>query len=45
MTEKWVTVRLPKSSWGQIVDDIENMCGVGAEEIEILQDVQVWEDP
>lgn len=34
-----VTIRLPKSHWQQIVDDIENMCGTTAANIEILQHV------
>lgn len=31
-----VTITLPLAHWRQIVSDIENMCGVGADEIEIL---------
>lgn len=36
-----VTVRLPLSSWNQIVSDIENMCGTSAEHIEILQEAEI----
>jgi len=39
-TDNLVTVRLPRSSWNQIVDDIENMCGMDAEDIEILSEVE-----
>lgn len=41
MSEPMVTVRLPLASWNQIVDDIENMCGTSAENIEILQDAEI----
>lgn len=41
MSETMVTVRLPLSSWNQIVSDIENMCGTSAENIEILQEVEI----
>jgi len=41
MTEPMVIVRLPLASWNQIVSDIENMCGTSAENIEILQEVQI----
>lgn len=38
---KMITLRLPESHWRQIVSDLENMCGVGEEEIEILQEVEI----
>lgn len=41
MSEPNITIRLPESSWRQIVSDIEDMCGADAEDIEILQDVEV----
>jgi hypothetical protein len=37
VSEPLVTIHIPRGDWNQIVDDIENMCGVGREEIEILQ--------
>lgn len=43
MSKKYITIRLPKSHWRQIVSDLENMCGCGEDEIEILQDVEVIE--
>lgn len=39
-----ITIRLPKGDWQQIVSDIENMCGVDASDIEILQSVVIVED-
>lgn len=43
---KYVTIRLPMADWDQIVSDIENMCGTGADQIEILSSVEVIEvDP
>lgn len=39
-----ITVRIPLRDWNQIVNDIENMCGVGRDEIEILQSAVVLED-
>lgn len=44
MAEKYVTVRLPKSHWLQIVDDIENICGQPSDYIEILASAEVVED-
>lgn len=41
--EPYVTIKLPRSHWYQIVDDIENMCGAAAEDIEILSSVTVVE--
>lgn len=41
MTDELVTIRLPKSHWIQIVDDIENMCGESWEDIEILANAKV----
>lgn len=41
--EDLVTVRLPRAHWQQIVDDIENMCGTSAEDIEILSSVEILE--
>lgn len=41
MTDKLVTIQLPKAHWNQIVDDIENMCGQSWEDIEILASVKV----
>lgn len=41
---KFITVRIPRDSWDQIVSDIENMCGTNKEDIEILQDAYVVED-
>lgn len=40
-----VRVTLPRSHWVQIVDDVENMCGTSAEEIEILASAEVEELP
>ena len=40
----FITVRIPRDHWDQIVSDIENMCGTHAEAIEILQDAYVVED-
>lgn len=39
-----ITIRIPASDWNQIVSDIENMCGVGKDEIEILQSVEVLDE-
>lgn len=39
MSEDMITVRLPRSHWRQIVDDVENMCGLPARDIEILRRV------
>jgi hypothetical protein len=36
-----LTIRIPRADWVQIVSDIENMCGCGRDEIEILQSVEV----
>jgi hypothetical protein len=44
MTTKKITIRLPKASWNQIVDDIENMCGAPALDIEILRDIEVLDE-
>lgn len=41
MDDQLITVVLPRSHWNQIVDDIENMCGTAAEEIEILASAEV----
>jgi hypothetical protein len=41
--EEMVTVRLPRSHWRQIVDDIENMCGTSAHKIEILRKAKIVE--
>lgn len=41
---EFITVRIPRDSWDQIVSDIENMCGTSKEDIEILQDAYVVED-
>jgi len=41
MDDEMVLVIMPRSHWEQIVDDIENMCGLPAEEIEILADAKV----
>lgn len=41
--EQMITIRLPKADWYQIVSDIENMCGTGYENIEILSSVEVVE--
>lgn len=38
-----ITIRLPRSHWSQIVSDLENMCGTGEEDIEILQQVEILE--
>jgi hypothetical protein len=41
-----LTIRIPRSSWNQIVDDICNMCGTGdLSEIEILSDFEIVGDP
>lgn len=32
-----ITIVIPRGDWNQIVSDIENMCGCGSEDIEILQ--------
>jgi hypothetical protein len=37
---EYTTIRLPKSHWRQIVDNIEEMCGVGRENIEILGHIE-----
>jgi hypothetical protein len=37
---EYITIRLPKSHWLQIVDDLENMCGTTASNIEILANVE-----
>jgi hypothetical protein len=39
--EATVTIRMPLGDWNQIVSDIENMCGTSAENIEILQQVEI----
>ena len=44
LPDRIVTVSLPMSHWQQIVSDIENMCGVGAYDIEILSQA-VLTDP
>lgn len=41
--EDLITIRLPRSHWSQIVDDIENMCGMSEDEIEILRSVEILE--
>jgi hypothetical protein len=41
---EFITVRIPRDCWDQLVSDYENMCGVEKEEIEILQDAYVVED-
>lgn len=41
MDDSLVTIRLPLSNWRQIVSDIENMCGLMADEIEILAETEV----
>ena len=43
MNSEYVTIRLPRGDWRQIVRDIEDMCGCSRDEIEILQDVEVIE--
>lgn len=43
MTMKMITITLPEANWRLIVSDIEDMCGCGADEIEILQNVTVRE--
>lgn len=37
---RMITLRLPLSHWQQIVNDIEDMCGVGQDDIEILSQVE-----
>src|SRR5688572_25336951 len=37
-----VLVRIPAPHWNQIVIDIEDMCGRGAEDIEILSACEVY---
>lgn len=41
---EFITVRIPRDHWDQIVSDIENMCGTHKDDIEILQDAYVVED-
>jgi hypothetical protein len=43
MTDR-IIVSIPRQDWNQIVSDIENMCGVSKDEIEILQSVEVLDD-
>jgi hypothetical protein len=40
-----LTIRIPRADWAQIVSDIENMCGCGRDQIEILQSAQIVEEP
>lgn len=35
----YITIKMPLAHWRQLVSDYEDMCGVGEDEIEILQDV------
>lgn len=37
---KYIYLKMPESHWRQLVSDYEDMCGVGEEEIEILQDYE-----
>ena len=40
-----LTIRIPRSSWNQIVDDICNMCGTGdLSQIEMLSDFEIVEE-
>lgn len=41
MTEKWVTVQMPLEDWLQIVSDMQDMYGMPAQDIEILQNYQI----
>jgi hypothetical protein len=41
---EFITVRIPRDCWNQLIDDYENMCGTSAKHIEILQDAFVVED-
>jgi hypothetical protein len=41
---EFITVRIPRDHWDQIVSDIENMCGTHKDDIEILADAYVVED-
>lgn len=43
-SDELITVRIPRGHWNQIVDDLENWCGVSAKHIEILQEAFVVED-
>jgi hypothetical protein len=36
-----ILIEIDKADWQQIVSDIENMCGVSRDEIEILQSVKI----
>lgn len=40
----YVAIRLPKASWNQIVDTIEDVCGTSRDNIEILQGVTELSD-
>lgn len=40
----YITVKIPRDHWEQIVSDIENMCARRSTEIEILADAWVVED-
>lgn len=44
MNDEFITVRIPRDCWDQLVSDYENMCGTSADEIEILRDAYVVED-
>jgi hypothetical protein len=41
---EYVYIRIPREDWKQIVDDLENMCGVPAREIDILKNAKILDD-
>lgn len=41
---KYIVLKIPFNDWNQIESDIENMCGMNADEIEILSNVVVLDE-
>lgn len=45
-TIDYITIRLPRNDWNQIINDYENYCGLAAPDIETLQHVtDLTDDP